>query len=387
MLASILNIHKQTLFIELHHLQITIMSTFTANYRDVKSLHQGFKMGLWKGALLFLLTFIWLSALADPNPTTNLSKLEAAATMAAFDACERNIITNSDFQFNNSNWNNSPNSLTGVASGYTSDGNFHAWVLPLTGTGTFYQDVSPNFFNQEFSLVVNAGVEDPSGKHTLGLQYINSAGDVLATESVEVDNNLNTSGTLQAYTLSGFAPAGTTTVRIFGSSDTGYLRMDNFCLTQIEDPFAAPATCSFDLGFDEEYCGESIPFSGPPSDACSDSSINTYLWTKDGKPYSTFQDILAGGIGTYCLTFTDCDGCSTTDCVELTECFTGAPSANVQTNLSSLGLQTFFDCGENRIIEPVAYGYLENPGPMSIPNPGNVLGCLLYTSPSPRDRG
>ena len=138
------------------------MSTFTANYRDVKSLHQGFRMGLWKGTLLFLLTFIWLSALADPNPTTNLSELEVAATMAAFDGCEQNLLTNGDFQFNNNNWNNSSNSLTGVASAYTSDGNFHAWVLPLTGTGIFYQDVSPNFFNQEFSLVVNAGVEDPS---------------------------------------------------------------------------------------------------------------------------------------------------------------------------------------------------------------------------------
>ena len=347
------------------------MATFTSKSWSASS----FLRNKSRRLLLCCLAFIGLSAFHE---ATHFSEKDfhQAATSAAFEGCENNLLKNGNFQYNASNWQTTPTALQGVASSYTTDGNFHAWLLPLTGTAEFYQEIPTNSSIQEFSFLVNAGVDDPTGQHLVGLQFISESGTILGTESVEVNNDLTASGTLQAYTLSGIPPTGTATTKVFGSSDGGYLRMDNFCFTLIEDPFAAPANCSFNLGEDEEYCGESISLAGPDLVGC-DNKNTTYLWTVDGKPLSTQQNIVADGIGTYCLTYTDCDGCSTTDCIDLTACFTGSPAANTTFDLSSLGLQTFFDCGDNRIIEPVAYGYLENPRPMTIPNQGNVLGVMV----------
>ena len=186
------------------------MSTCTTKSWDVTSRGKELKSGFNRGFILLLLTFIWLSSFAETKEK-HFNDLEIAATLAAFEGCEDNLLKNGDFQFNDNNWNNSLNSLNGVASNYTTDGNFHVWVLPLTGTGELYQDIPVVFSNQEFSLVVNAGVEDPNGTHLVGLQFMNS-GTVLSTSSVEVNNNLNVSGNLQTYTVSAFPPTGTTKV-------------------------------------------------------------------------------------------------------------------------------------------------------------------------------
>ncbi len=274
--------------------------------------------------LLICLAFIWLCAFHGPNNSS------AFSSKAYFESCENNLLKNGDFQFNHSDWTNSSNALKGVASSYAIDGNFHLWLLPLTGTGEIHQDIPVGFSSIEFSLMVNAGVENPDGHHFVGLQFLNGAGTVLATESVEINNNLNTSGSLQAYSITGMTPTGTTTVRVFGSSDTGYLRMDNICLTQIEDPFASPPACAFDLGQDQEYCGEAFQLTGPPREECQDSNPNTYIWTRDGKPVGAYQNITVDGFGTYCLTYTDCSDCQSTQCINITECLTGSPAATTQ---------------------------------------------------------
>ena len=122
-----------------------------------------------KRALLFCLAFIWLSAFNEPNHFKNISE---ATSMVAFEDCENNLLTNGNFEYNHSNWSSTSNALQGVASSYTTDGNFHAWLLPLVGTAEFYQDISTTAVNQDFSLMVNAGVDDPSGQHTVGLQFM-----------------------------------------------------------------------------------------------------------------------------------------------------------------------------------------------------------------------
>ncbi len=303
------------------------MSTRTTKFWDIILRNKRSKSGFSGRLLLLLLTFVSLSSFSDLNEN-HFNDIKAAATSAAFDGCENNLLMNGDFEFDAANWLNNSNSLQGVASSYTSDGNAHAWLLPLSGTGQFYQDINVDFSNQAFSLMVNAGVHDPSGSHFIGLQFLNSTGTVLSTESIEVNNDLDISGSLQAYTITGTPPSGASKIRVFGSSDSGYLRMDNFCLGQLIDDLATPSACTFDLGVDQEYCGESIGLTGPPRQECQGS--NAYLWTKNGKPIGTFQNSTADGIGTYCLTFTDCDGCQTTDCIDITECVTGSPAVTTQ---------------------------------------------------------
>jgi len=148
------------------------MSTCTTKSWDVTSNRKGSKSSFNRGFLLLLLAFIWFSSFAD-SKENHLHTFETAASLAAFEDCD--------------------------------DGNFHAWVLPLTGTGELYQDIPVVFSNQEFSLVVNAGVEDPDGTHLVGLQFMNS-GTVLSTEFVEINNDLNISGSLQSYTLTAIPP-------------------------------------------------------------------------------------------------------------------------------------------------------------------------------------
>jgi len=77
--------------LELHQLQITIMSTCTTKSWDVTSRRKELNLSFYRGFIVLLLTFIWLSSFAETKEK-HLNNFETAATLAAFEGCENNFI-------------------------------------------------------------------------------------------------------------------------------------------------------------------------------------------------------------------------------------------------------------------------------------------------------
>ena len=116
-------------------------------------------------------------------------------------------------------------------------------------------------------------------------------------------------------------------VYIFLHSSIGFLKANESPLIK-KNRAKIVIDCSFDLGPDVEFCSPYFELAGPATTTCTNNNAITYQWTKDGLPFSNYQGIIVSSLGTYCLTYTDCNGCSYTDCISYTECVTGSPSAN-----------------------------------------------------------
>jgi len=111
--------------------------------------------------------------------STNSFKLNAA-TIAAFDGCEDNLLQNGSFESSLQGWANSPNTSFGRATTYASDGSYHSWILPTSGTAEAIQYIDADA-GDDFTFNFAAGVHDPTGNHKVGFQFLDFSGAVLET--------------------------------------------------------------------------------------------------------------------------------------------------------------------------------------------------------------
>jgi len=180
----------------------------------------------------------------------------------------------------------------------------------------------------------------------------------VASQAAAIENDLNVTGALRSYSLTVVMPADAVSIKVVAKSDKGYLRMDELCLNLMDDNSATPSICHFDLGPDDEFCESGLVLSGPSSSTCS--SDENYLWTRDGIAVSSFQNYTVNARGTYCLTYTDCNGCQQTDCIVLGECVTGSPAIICEVfvdfvNTGCQPLELFWDNDGNH----VSYGIIQ----------------------------
>lgn len=105
----------------------------------------------------------------------------------------------------------------------------------ITGAGSFYQDV-PATTGSSVKLKIWAGYHTFKQQKIELLFFCAAGGSPISSVFVFLDKSVeDLGGKLKEYTLEGIAPLGTAYVRVKGSSNGDYFKVDNACLT-IESP-------------------------------------------------------------------------------------------------------------------------------------------------------
>ena len=182
---------------------------------------------------------------SDPNVTTGITQSVsgvAPQTISNLDAgyvpdcsCTNgatNLLTNGSFENGSTGWTVTGGNLT-TGTGYVTCGSQNGFLNETSGTAKLYQDVTVAAGNT-ISFKGYAGTHTPgiSCSPKLSLIFLNGSNAVISQLDVPVTRDVDTYGpTLELYSLSGVAPAGTVKARVQGSIGCNTLKVDAFCLT------------------------------------------------------------------------------------------------------------------------------------------------------------
>ncbi|MFN8487769.1 MAG: SdrD B-like domain-containing protein [Caldilineaceae bacterium] len=179
--------------------------------------------------------------------TTMQTLATATPTSTPAGACVGGLLKNYSFEQGGSNvqppyWSVS-NGQAYQGSGYAVDGVQNAYLqVNVTGsTALFYQDVTGVTPGTQLTLNFYGGTHKPSYNHTVTIEFYNATNTKLgASTAIQVDRDVDLYPyTLQAYSVQATVPTGTTYVRVVGSADGDYLKLDAMCL-QANTPTATP---------------------------------------------------------------------------------------------------------------------------------------------------
>jgi len=193
--------------------------------------------------LLFFITLILGSIIAAPN----------AHAVVTTDCCTYNVLENESFEEVKNgkltDWifvpetntirvdGKIPTSTWDRAQGYQECGSYYGL---MHYKGYFYQDtdILPGY---KATLKIYGGYHNGSDNQKFHLIFLNSSKNVVGTSVVvPLTKNVQQGDGLTQYTLTADAPTGAAFVRVQGSSDFDYFKVDKACLT-ITPP---PAVCN-----------------------------------------------------------------------------------------------------------------------------------------------
>ncbi len=144
------------------------------------------------------------------------------------------VLTNASFESGITGWTtNSSTSYGYNTSLYIADGSRSLWIAPRRSgnTGRVHQNYKAK---EGYSYVLNfyAGVHNPAYNQRVSLEFYNSSNALLLRETVDVNHNVHPTNLLAPYSLSAVAPANTDIVRVVGTANGDYLKLDYMCLAE-----------------------------------------------------------------------------------------------------------------------------------------------------------
>ena len=153
------------------------------------------------------------------------------------DVCVSNLIQNWSFELpvvsgqNIQYWTEKPYEGSVVqGTGYQAEGKYTAFIGP---SESLYQDVSVSV-GQTYSLTFWSGTHDPIQNETIQLQFLNTAGTVIAAQTTNIDYDVDLHPNfprLTRYTMQWVAPSGTVKARVRGQNDgNNTFKLDAVCL-------------------------------------------------------------------------------------------------------------------------------------------------------------
>ncbi|MEQ1744486.1 MAG: GEVED domain-containing protein, partial [Saprospiraceae bacterium] len=163
--------------------------------------------------------------------------------------CPNNLLTNASFETGNfTGWTITPGFpgndevlLNSIAPGPFAnvDGSYYSVIVSdnTNSPNVLYQDV-PTTPGSTVNLSVAAAVHNPDNNSQIKIQFLDASNTVLSEHAVQVDEDVDLSGSFQQYTLNGVAPAGTTKVRVMASTSANTysnggpsFKTDKWCLS------------------------------------------------------------------------------------------------------------------------------------------------------------
>ena len=173
--------------------------------------------------------------------STNFTTANSACAVNPPDcACTNsgsNLLTNGSFENGSTGWTVAGGTLT-TGTGYVMCGAANGFLNQSSGTAILYQDVVAAA-GVSYVFKAYAGTHTPgiSCSPKVSLLFLNASNTVLAQSNVTVTKDVDVSGSsLDMYTITATAPAGTTKVRAQGSIGCNTLKVDAFCLTESSNP-------------------------------------------------------------------------------------------------------------------------------------------------------
>ena len=225
--------------------------------------------------------------------------------------CQNNLLSNPGFESNTSNWTVSNGSYN-TPSSYVVEGSKIVWIYPNSSGSTvsIQQVVTGITPGQVYHLSFFGGTHNPSYQHRVFMEFLNNSNSVLSSAYVEVDRDVDILSLLQLYSLEAAAPSGATKLRIKGTANGDYLKLDRFCLRN-NNPCALFSVAASN---DENLClGGTATITATPSGGLQPFSYN---WS-NGAGSGASRDVSPTSSTTYTVTATDAAGCAATDQVAI----------------------------------------------------------------------
>jgi len=146
--------------------------------------------------------------------------------------CSNGLLTNWSFENFDNGWD-SPNTDHYIQSSYVAEGYKGIYIdSGVTGNwGELLSSAVSATAGTNYTVSFWAGTHDSYYQHRGQLQFLNSSGAVIGSETVEVDHDVDPYGDLAEYNITAVAPLGTASVRFRGTSNGDFLKLDAVCLT------------------------------------------------------------------------------------------------------------------------------------------------------------
>lgn len=167
--------------------------------------------------------------------------------------CTANIVTNGTFNSNTASWTSSNGNFSS-ANIYPQCGSArHAMIKHTSGIAEFYQDITGVLEGSSLQFSFWGGVHVTSYDATFGLEFYNSAtpsaGTLISQSKLQVDKTLTGTPAMQFYSTTVVVPAGTVKIRVRGSTNGDWLKVDEVCLqttapSNLCTPPAANSACT-----------------------------------------------------------------------------------------------------------------------------------------------
>lgn len=157
------------------------------------------------------------------------------STLSAF-----NGLNNPSFEQGSSSsapagWSFGPGTSIGYNIGnYVASGNRSFWIARSRNSpylAAIYQNVTAKSAHT-YELDFYAGTHNPSFSQIVALEFYNPTGTLLRRESVEINHNVHPTNLLAAYSLSAVAPENTSFLRVIGTTNGDYLKLDAMELSE-----------------------------------------------------------------------------------------------------------------------------------------------------------
>lgn len=143
------------------------------------------------------------------------------------------VLNNASFESGITSWTTQSASYGYNTSLYIADGSRSLWIAPSRSgrTARVYQDYKAAA-GGFYELAFYGGTHDPRYTQNLSLEFYDKNNALLLRETVEVNHNVHPTNLLAAYQLSATAPTGTNILRVIGTANGDYLKLDYMCLTE-----------------------------------------------------------------------------------------------------------------------------------------------------------
>ncbi|MBE2207692.1 MAG: hypothetical protein IAE84_08915, partial [Saprospiraceae bacterium] len=179
--------------------------------------------------------------------------------------CTNNLVTNGHFNVNTTGWNSWNGNFAKGTSWPQCSSAGNGEIQHTTGWAGFSQDIPGIAQGASMTLTFWAGVHDPAYDATFGVQFYNASGGSLGQLVENIDRVLGGTPSMQFYTINTTVPAGTATVKLVGSLNGGWLKVDEICLT------SSTSSCNPDNPNAPPYCA--------PTPNCTNGT-GTLLWSQ-----------------------------------------------------------------------------------------------------------
>jgi choice-of-anchor A domain-containing protein len=225
--------------------------------------------------------------------------------------CVDNLLENPSFENGITGWSIYNGSYNTVSQ-YVVEGDKIVWVYPnSTGNLAYiYQDIEGIVPFENYFMNFYAGTHNTSYNHFVKFEFYDASNNLVGSETVDVNHDVDNDNILQYYEIEAQAPATATKLRVLGAVNGDYLKFERLCLN---GPLCTGINGS--AGADKSVCtGGSVDLTATASGG---QSPYTYFWS-NGLPPGAQQTVTPSSNTTYTVTISDNVGCIVTDQVTVT---------------------------------------------------------------------